>query len=288
MKVIQFTIPVSGYHTVIVQEDTMKNFYPHFHRHIESQITWIINGEGTLICGETMQNFKTNDLFIIGPNQPHVFKTDNKSIKGIPHKDFQSLTLFYNPTSLFGNVLELPEMNNIKKFVHKTNRGLKLPISHTDEIVSKMLKVKSLSESARLIAFIELLDYLSKLKRHISLDSSTTIQNISDTEGLKMNAIYQFILNNYTNHICLEEIAAVAFLSPQAFCRYFKKHTQKTFIHFINEIRIKEACKRLSSNQYEVISDIAYECGFSNAVTFNRVFKQIMACSPSNYKRSLK
>ena len=74
MKVVQFTIPVAADHSVIVQEDVLPNFYGHLHRHKEMQIMWIIKGEGTLIAGNYMQRFKSGDVYVIGANQPHVFK----------------------------------------------------------------------------------------------------------------------------------------------------------------------------------------------------------------------
>jgi AraC-like DNA-binding protein len=98
-----------------------------------------------------------------------------------------------------------------------------------------------------------------------------------------MNDVYRYTMEHYTEHISLEQIASVAHLTVQAFCRYFKKHTRKTYIRFLNEIRINEACKKMTGNSAVAISSVAYECGFSSAVSFNRVFKQITGVSPSRY-----
>ena len=76
MKVVQFTIPVAKENSVIVQEERQAYFYNHLHRHNETQITWIIKGEGTLIIGNYMQTFKAGDIYIIGANQPHIFKNE--------------------------------------------------------------------------------------------------------------------------------------------------------------------------------------------------------------------
>ncbi|MEO5563454.1 MAG: hypothetical protein ABIR18_08465 [Chitinophagaceae bacterium] len=58
MKIIQFTIPVAKDNSIIVQEDKLPYFYNHLHRHNETQITWIIKGQGTLITGSSMQRFQ--------------------------------------------------------------------------------------------------------------------------------------------------------------------------------------------------------------------------------------
>ncbi|MBS1504715.1 MAG: AraC family ligand binding domain-containing protein, partial [Bacteroidetes bacterium] len=76
MKVLQFTIPIAHDKSVIVQHDQMQHFYPHLHRHKEAQVTWIQEGEGTLIAGNHMHVFGPGDIFLIGPDQPHLFKSN--------------------------------------------------------------------------------------------------------------------------------------------------------------------------------------------------------------------
>ncbi len=76
-------------------------------------------------------------------------------------------------------------------------------------------------------------------------------------------------------------------MTPQAFCRYFKKHTRLTFIAFVNEVRINEACKKLVSGKFDSVAAVALDCGYSNITNFNRVFKSVTKQSPSSYIRSL-
>ncbi|MDR6564849.1 MULTISPECIES: helix-turn-helix transcriptional regulator [unclassified Arcicella] len=72
-------------------------------------------------------------------------------------------------------------------------------------------------------------------------------------------------------------------MTPHAFCRYFKKHTRHTFLSFLNEVRINEACKKLTNSNNETIANVAYSCGFNSITNFNRVFKRITTQSPSEY-----
>jgi len=80
-----------------------------------------------------------------------------------------------------------------------------------------------------------------------------------------------------------EQIAAVAYLTPQSFCRYFKKHTSKTYIRFLNEVKINEACKRFMEMNFDSIGNVAYQSGFNSVVSFNRVFKSITAKTPKAF-----
>ena len=75
MKVLPFTIPASHDKTILVQEDILPYFYPHLHRHEEIQLTLILKGEGTLLVGNSMHGFCANEVYLIGANMPHVFKS---------------------------------------------------------------------------------------------------------------------------------------------------------------------------------------------------------------------
>jgi AraC-like DNA-binding protein len=75
-------------------------------------------------------------------------------------------------------------------------------------------------------------------------------------------------------------------MTPQAFCRYFKKHTGHTFVTFLNEMRINEACKKLANGRCDSISNVAYTSGFNSITNFNRVFKSVTGNSPREYLES--
>jgi quercetin dioxygenase-like cupin family protein len=76
MKVLPFTIPVPHDHSIIVQEEVLPHFYTYLHRHAETQITWIQKGEGTLLAGNNMHVFREGEIYVIGANLPHLFKSD--------------------------------------------------------------------------------------------------------------------------------------------------------------------------------------------------------------------
>ena len=285
MKVVQFTIPVAKNQSIIVQEDILPHFYEHLHRHNETQIMYIISGEGTMIAGNCMQRFRAGDIYILGSNQPHVFKSSAEYFDRQPGRQVRSLMVFFNPRGTFSSVLNLPEMKLIHRFIEATQQGLQLLGQYQADCSEALMKLKNRTNANRLAAFIELLQKMSNPKKWKVLSTENLEQGISEAEGLRMNDIYQYTMANYTKAITLPEIAAVAHLTPQAFCRYFKKHTLKTFVGFLHEIRISEACKKMMAGNYGSISSIAYETGFSNAVTFNRVFKKVTGVSPHMYMR---
>jgi AraC-like DNA-binding protein len=105
----------------------------------------------------------------------------------------------------------------------------------------------------------------------------------STNEGKRMNDILQFTFTNSHRKIYNEEVAQVANLSTEAFCRYFKTRTMKTYTTFLNEVRVSQASRLLINNRDKSISEICFETGFSNISNFNRVFKRITGKTPSQY-----
>lgn len=283
MKIVHFTIPVVKDHSMHVQEDVMPHFYEHLHRHNEIQIIWIKKGEGTLIAGNNMLTFQPDDIFILGANQPHVFKSDAPYFEKDSGLNIHSLNIFFDPKGFLTTLLQFPEMSSIKKFIDTSVHGMKAPGKYTEQLKSYISRVNENTHGYRLSAFIELLQYMANLKDWKYLATKSFEYPITDYEGLRMNDIYQYTMANFSENITLEEISAVIYLTPQSFCRYFKKHTLKTYTNFLNEVRINEACKKFMANDFTSISAIAYQSGFNNVVTFNRVFKGIIGTSPRAY-----
>jgi len=120
---------------------------------------------------------------------------------------------------------------------------------------------------------------------NFSILSSIGFQpNIRATENDRINSIYQYSLANYKRKIQMEEVAAVAYMSPNSFCRFFKSKTRKTYSNFLIEIRVGIACKLLIENKLS-IKQICYESGFNNFASFHKYFKLITGKTPLNYQR---
>ncbi len=285
MKVIQFTIPVLKDNSIHVQEDILPHFYEHLHRHNEVQITWVLAGEGTLIAGNTMQQFKPGNIFLIGANQPHLFKSDPIYFKENSTKYIHSLNVFFTPCGFLSPLLKYPELRNIKKFTETCTNGMQALEKDQNKLCTHLLELKNSSSGYRFAHFIKLLQTMADIKKWKPLSNEPPLVPISDSEGLRMNDVYQYIIANHMDDITLEQIAQVACMTPQSFCRYFKKHTSKTFVSFLTEIRINEACRKLMDNNFKSISSVAYQSGFSNVVNFNRIFKSMLNKSPREFIR---
>lgn len=79
-----------------------------------------------------------------------------------------------------------------------------------------------------------------------------------------------------------DELQTPVYIISQAINQHYKKN----FNYFVNEFRVKEAKKLLESSDLKVLA-VAFETGFSNKTSFNRVFKKHVGCSPSQYRQKI-
>jgi len=286
MKVLQFTIPVPHDKSVIAEKVCLPYHYPYLHRHKEIQLTWIQQGEGTLVAENNMYAFRSGEIYWLGVNLPHVFKSDPSYFSPSSRKKVQTLNIFFNVKGQLDHFFDLPEIKNLKNFLLNQQSGFKVPPQYSTDVAEKMLRIQNSTGVDQLIHFIELLKQLSSFSELQPLSSCAQPAAYSEHEGIRIGTIYNFIMQQYDKPITLEDAAKQAHMTPQAFCRYFKKHTMHTFVSFLNEVRINEACKKLTDGHYDSIATVAYNCGFNSITNFNRVFKSVTRKSPSHYVES--
>jgi AraC-like DNA-binding protein len=284
MKVLEFTPPVPKEDSVVVDEDILPYFYNYFHRHKQLQITVILHGTGTLTAGNYSQSFKPGDIYILGANQPHIFKSDASHFSHPERMNAHAIHVYFDQGRIPGQFFDLPEMESISNFLPTTQYGLQLPSQYVTYVSRVLTKLKNKNSLDRLLTLIKLFDYFSKQVRDWkSLDSGLSRNYFVDGEGVRMNDVFQYTLEHYAENITLNKIAEIAHITPHAFCKYFKKHTRKTYNAFLNEIRISEACKKIINSNHDGISTIAYSTGFNSATNFNRVFRKTTGMSPRDY-----
>lgn len=94
----------------------------------------------------------------------------------------------------------------------------------------------------------------------------------------------QFIRENYTSSITLEDVAKYVSVSRVYFCSYFKKVTGQNFIYVLNRYRVEKA-KHLLATQNLKISSVAEEVGYKSVPYFYKIFTEITSLTPSAYRK---
>jgi AraC-like DNA-binding protein len=278
LKVLPFKIPKPLHDALIYQVDLEDVFYDKLHQHEEIQMSWIVEGKGTLIVGDTVNNYKKDDIIVLGSNLPHVFKSDVSV-----GKKSHMVTLFFHKNGFGRDFFELEELREVLPFFKKSLHGFKVSSSKR-RIISLFQNLENAKKIRRFIILLELLKLISR-SNYSYLSSYINEKGFTDTEGKRMQDVFDYTMTHFKEDISLDTIAEVANMTKNAFCKYFKKRTNKTYFRFLNELRIENACKLLIDKNDSSIEALAYECGFKNISNFNRQFKMIKNMSPNNFRK---
>ncbi|WP_343537430.1 AraC family transcriptional regulator [Sphingobacterium thalpophilum] len=282
MKPIHFKIPFNKGQSISVKEEILESFYPYLHCHQEAQLMWIVKGHGLLHTDDREHPFRQGDIFFIAANQPHVFKSMGA---GRSNDEACSISIYFDPKGKLQQLFTLGEFDSLKRFLHQNRGGFKIPNDESESVSNRIMQIKTSDSIDKMMHFFYLLRTLS------AISEMTVPLCLSDPDDQKdyaahksrISSIYHYIDHHFREELTLEGVARRANLSPQAFCRYFKKHSGETLVGYLNRLRINEVCNRLHSDHFESISYIAYTCGFNSITNFNRIFKHIVGCTPKEY-----
>ncbi len=281
MKVVPFQIPKNTQEAFRVQVDDMPHLYNHLHQHHEIQLTVIKESNGTLIAGDYVGPFHAGDVFVIGGNQSHVFRNDEKFFR--KGSRAVAVTIFFDETTLGESFWLLEEMKPLQQFFKNSSGGFRITGKKKRLLAEKLYSIVNANGIDRLIIFLEILKTLGSRKDMLPLAKPIIQRNIKTYDGNRLNKVIEFTFKEFQRTITLKEVSALANLTPEAFCKYFKTRTRKTYINFLNEIRINHACRLLTEDKS--IAGICYDCGFTNLSNFNRIFKKIKNVSPGEWRK---
>jgi AraC-like DNA-binding protein len=283
MKILPFKIPKTSQESFHLQEDQEPHFYDHLHQHPEVQLTLILASEGKVIAGDYMGTFAPGDIFLIGPNLPHVFRNDKRYYEQLDATAAHSYSVFFEWQSFGEKFLSLPELKKLQEFIKVSECGLHIKDPLRNRISQLMKQLFRTTDMDRLIVLFKILNLLSNDQSGDPLASSGIYNDFNEVDGKKLANVYRFTMNEYHRKIQLNEVADVANMTINSFCRYFKKRTRKSYIDFLTEIRIGQARKLLQQNDLS-ISQICFEVGFNNLSNFNRKFRELCQITPTEFR----
>jgi len=263
-------------------------FSTDFHFHEECQLTYTIESEGRVMIGDSVANFNNDELIFVGSNLPHVWHNGNQYFNDEPKNSHaRSVSLFIHPEKILHIFREPENIQRLKSFFLLGKRGMKFGLS-TRTAVSRLLR-KAMAETEEiklLMVVLEILDLLCRAKDYQLLSSPGYTNNYQLKDNDRMDKILKYIFDNFHREVLLDEAAEMNHMNKHAFCRYFRSRTQKTFVTFVNEVRVGHACKLLAETDQQ-ISDLAYCCGFNNLSNFNKFFKMAKGVTPRAYRKML-
>lgn len=246
-----------------------------WHQHEEVEILLSVEGYGKLFAGNYVGEYKVGDIYLFGKNLPHWFRKE-EGVHG------NALVIQFKD-SIFGNgFLDIPEMSSIKSILLESRKGLKIKGATKNKITNSLPEIEYLKGFEKLKILLNCLELIHNSKEYEIL-SEYYFDNYTEKSIDEIGLVFEYTMANYRKKITLEEMADITNQSVSSFCKVFKKSAKKTYIQFLNEVRIGQACRLLTSTKMN-ISEICYESGFKNWANFSSQFKKIRGVTPSEYR----
>lgn len=285
MKILQTEISpgINSYLSLIERDEAF--FKAPFHFHPEMELVYIVESFGRRIIGDCIEPFSAGDMVFIGGNLPHVWINDEIFRKDLPHLKAKAIVLYFNKDIFSKGFYDMKEVFKINEFFKNAGKGIRIN-GHTNEIIADKLKnLLEKKDFEKIIGLFEILHTLSQSNDTNFIASDGYNAQVKNSETDRLSEVYKYVQKHFKDEINLGIISNIANLTPQSFCRLFKKRTGKSFVEFLNEVRISFACKYLLDTDWS-ISEIAYNCGYKTVSNFNKLFRNTTGRSPKVYREN--
>lgn len=256
-----------------------------FHFHPETEIMYMEKGSGTRFVGDNSEPFSQGDIGLIGPNLPHVWRSDPVYRENIPGLTAHVQVVHFNDAVLKGPLAGLPEMKAINRLLTESQYGIKFYGSARENLEIMMKEMVKTTGIDKLLQLLKMLDFMAKTDEKQLLASAGYSKIRKSADFDRFDKAHRFMIDNFQSNIKLDQVSSLVGMTPTSFCRYFKKRTKKSFHTVLNEIRVGHACKLLSEGKLN-ISGVGIASGFNNTSNFNEQFKKIKGITPSHFIKS--
>lgn len=270
--------PLSKGDSFLVFDRIKDSFDFPIHYHPEYEINFILNGKGVKrIIGDHIEEIDDIELVLVGPNLHHGWELHN-----CKNKKIHEITIQFHNNLFDDSLLSRRIMMPIKDMFNRSNHGILFSKKTSEELANRLISISKLDGMDYFLEIISILHDMAN-SRNQKLLSTYTVDLDTFEDDDKMKLVYEFIQKNFSEKITLDEVSQVASMSPVSFNRFIKKRTGKTFINYLNNIRVGYAARWLIEKDLS-ISEIAFKSGFNNIANFNRIFKSIKNATPSQYR----
>lgn len=251
------------------------------HWHGEFEINYILQGQAEFICGDDRFISEQGDIIVIPPNMLHSIS---------PHDSSSQLydTIVFSADMLGANDNDRCAAECVRPLViGSAGVNVRITKSHSYYGELKTTAENIFSCAKGNTPQLDMLLKSELLRLFWLLENSGDIYRAEKNENSKSELIrpaVEYINVNFRENITVEQLAETVHLSKSYFMNRFKAAAGVGAAEYIDQVRIKNACAVLTNTDM-TSAQTAFECGFRNLSNFNRQFKKIVGCTPSEYRR---
>lgn len=257
-----------------------------YHEHEEIEIIYIINGEMSFSISGDEEWISQGKILLINSMAVHSSK--------MPKDKYTNMYLLQFKPDVIYDTTQFSNFKYLSPFLQSNGHNYHVIDSDMGEdyikLISLFNEIVEEFEQKRIAYEISIKSLLYRiltiLYRNNVLIFSTMDSLYQQNEELnRLGKVIEYIELHYNEDINVEMACGLLNLNYFYFCRMFKKVIGRTFVQYLNYVRVSAAEKLLLTTNMP-ITDIIMETGFSSLSYFNRIFKSHKGCSPSTFRKS--
>lgn len=277
MKPLVQRLPLNPDNSFVAKTFRTPHFEVGWHQHIEIELILFTEGAGLSFVGNYVGKFEAGDIYLLGSHLPHTFQKHTDDL-------ITSAVVVQFRDDFWGDdFIDIPEARSIKQLLQASRYGLKILKPLQQQLAPLIQALEHAGGFKRILLLGECLHLIAGHQAFISV-STHEINAHSTRNSACIDQVFKFTIDSFKDNITLSRVAAIACMSVPAFCNYFKKSTKKTYIDFLNEVRIGYACTQLIETQKSVL-DICYESGYNTIANFHKQFFKLKQITPLQYRK---
>lgn len=250
-----------------VIDGTNQQIPVHWHDHLE--LLFLKTGRLTASIYEATYDLLPGDIMLVNPRDPHFT---------VMHGD-----CCYYLLQIASQHLELitPDWNllHFQEYIPQSDESDSLSQALT-AIFNELFRLnESKGNDYRLLFLIQTYQMLHLLSTRCSSLLSAKNRGQVDRDLSRIEQSIQYVRHNFRDPISLQEVSSLLALTPEYFCRLFKKYTGQTFVTYVSQVRMLHFYQDLLQTD-ESITYLLDKNGITNYKGFMREFKEAYGATP--------
>lgn len=253
-----------------------------WHYHKELEILAVLDGYLDLYVENDTFRLNKGDVVLIGASQLHRDRCYRDSQLNYIVFQFDVQQYFENSTMPYYRFFSEPSFPLHRlNYIFQENEEAKNTVYQSVEEIFHEVKEKQ--EGYEIAVSMIIKRIILTLLRG---DTRKMIDLTENTDLLRLKPVLDYIDNNLSAKIQVEEASRIANISYYYFVKYFKKVLGMSFLEYVNYKKIKLAERILLTKDVSV-SQVAEEIGMPNMAHFYKVFKKHHNCSPNDFRKKM-
>lgn len=244
------------------------------------QILYIKQGKAYLDCNERQYYMQAEDLVLINPYEMFFFQSLTP--------DLSYYVLRFSP-SFFSEIIP---KECFEKYIRPVETGtLRFQNDLREDFYLQKDVKEIITEIQRKEIGYEIMmqSVLSKIITKLIRNHICTMCSKREIECIKKNQsrflpMFEYLKDHYSEKIQVTDMADFTDVTSCHFCRMFKHISNKTFVDYLNSIRLVKSCSKLVFSNRS-IKEVALICGFEDMNYFIRIFKKYYKVTPNQFRK---